>query len=322
MFGRRSFRPAFLAVGARAPWGPSRLGRRPTRRVALTGFHASETIATEKGGPKDRSRTAKSVGAEAAERLESTSQAGQKWIEGGTSPALRAGEGEDRGRWRGARWRTPWSGSGPARWTVAERPWGGTSRGVRPGARSAEAREGSKRIPRRAEPEEKKRRARPPGVLDGGGHARDVPRFREGRASEALSSAMPEPVERSSVSSWWRVAHNASSFPPPLWGSGHGIAEVSQDPETQGVAAKGYALFGVGSALGAATERDPHRIGLGRCQRTKRAEVRWRAAGRRLHFDSPKAKPGPAAAPRLARGGPGLGRAPGQIYIQQLSELL
>ena len=133
---------------------------------------------------------------------------------------------------------------------------------------------------------------------------------------------MPEPVERSSVSSWWRVAHNASSFPPPLWGSGHGIAEVSQDPETQGVAAKGYALFGVGSALGAATERDPHRIGLGRCQRTKRAEVRWRAAGRRLHFDSPKAKPGPAAAPRLARGGPGLGRAPGQIYIQQLSELL
>lgn len=181
---------------------------------------------------------------------------------GGTSPALRAGEGEDRGRWRGARWRTPWSGSGPARWTVAERPWGGTSRGVRPGARSAEAREGSKRIPGRRSP---RRRSVEPG-RPASSTAADTPEtFLVSQGRESFrGSQLSDAGARRAIVRLKLVAGRSQRVlvSAPLWGSGHGIAEVSQDPETQGVAAKGYALFGVGSALGAATERDPHRIGL------------------------------------------------------------
>ena len=39
-------------------------------------------------------------------------------------------------------------------------------------------------------------------------------------------------------------------------GSRRPVAEVPQDPGTQGVAARVNALFGVGSALGAVAERD------------------------------------------------------------------
>lgn len=159
----------------------------------------------------------------------------KKWIEGGPLRRFAPGRGSRR-EGAGARWRTPWSAPAPGRWTVAQRQSKARCEACGPERESAEAREGSEWIPRRAEPEEKKRRARPPGVVDGGGHARDVPRFREGRASEALSSTMPSPSSDRESQAAGRSQRVLNST--PVLGSGHGFAEVSQDSETQGLAAK------------------------------------------------------------------------------------
>ena len=132
-------RASFLQARLSGGWGSGAVGAVKARPQAdpkgcLDGFHASETIAAEKGGPKDRGRTAKRVGAETAERWESTSLAGQKMDRGGTSPALRAGEGEPEGgggRSMADAMERPGSGEVDCRAAAIQ----GTVGSVRPGAR-------------------------------------------------------------------------------------------------------------------------------------------------------------------------------------------